>query len=85
MGVEVHESTAAPAQAPAGPVEPAEGGGTSARVPTVLAGLVDFALAGTELAGEFRCGDCGYGAVIHHTLPVCPMCGGSVWEKRGPP
>jgi rubrerythrin len=45
-------------------------------------GFLDFALAGTVLAGEFRCADCGYGAVVHHVLPVCPMCGGTVWQSR---
>lgn len=48
------------------------------------AGFVDFAAAGTEISGDFRCADCGYGAVIHGALPRCPMCGGSVWENRGP-
>jgi hypothetical protein len=46
--------------------------------------FVDFAVAGTEVAGEFRCADCGYGAVVHRALPPCPMCGGAVWENRGP-
>jgi rubrerythrin len=45
-------------------------------------GFLDFAVAGVELAGEFRCADCGYGAVIQRVLPVCPMCGGTVWESR---
>lgn len=47
-------------------------------------GFVEFALAGTERAGEFRCTDCGYGAVVHRELPPCPMCGGTIWESRGP-
>jgi rubrerythrin len=46
--------------------------------------FVDFVVAGAEAAGEFRCTDCGYGAVVHRTLPPCPMCGGSIWENRGP-
>lgn len=46
--------------------------------------FVDYATAGTELAGDFRCADCGYGAVVHGALPRCPMCGGSVWENRRP-
>ena len=46
-------------------------------------GFADFAVAGTAVAGEFRCGDCGYGAVVQRTLPPCPMCGGMVWERRG--
>ena len=47
-------------------------------------GFVDFEVAGTEVAGEFRCAECGYGAVVHRVLPPCPMCGGTVWESRGP-
>lgn len=47
-------------------------------------GFVEFAVAGTSVAGEFRCTDCGYGAVVHRALPPCPMCGGTIWECRGP-
>jgi hypothetical protein len=47
-------------------------------------GFVDFAVTGTEVSGEFRCTDCGYGAVVHRVLPQCPMCSGTVWENRGP-
>jgi rubrerythrin len=47
-------------------------------------GFVDFVVAGARIAGEYRCADCGYGAVVHSTLPSCPMCGGTVWESRGP-
>jgi rubrerythrin len=47
-------------------------------------GFVDFAAAGTQIAGDFRCADCGYGAVVQSALPPCPMCGGTVWESRGP-
>jgi len=47
-------------------------------------GFVEFATAGTERAGEFRCSDCGYGAVVQRVLPICPMCGGGVWETRAP-
>ncbi len=52
--------------------------------PLEEAGFVDFAAAGTQAAGEFRCAECGYGAVVQRVLPPCPMCGGTVWEKRGP-
>lgn len=45
-------------------------------------GFVDFAAAGSEASGEFRCADCGYGAVIQAVLPPCPMCRGAVWERR---
>lgn len=44
-------------------------------------GYVDFRAAGTHGAGEFRCADCGYGAIVHRELPPCPMCGGNVWER----
>jgi hypothetical protein len=47
-------------------------------------GFVEFAVAGTSIAGEFRCAECGYGAVVQRVVPPCPMCGGSVWESRGP-
>ena len=47
-------------------------------------GFVDFAVTGTDVSGEFRCTDCGYGAVVNRTLPPCPMCGGTVWESRPP-
>ena len=45
---------------------------------------VDFAVAGTEAAGEFRCIGCGYGAVVQRVVPACPMCAGTVWEGRVP-
>lgn len=47
-------------------------------------GFVDFAITGTRLGGEFVCAECGYGAVVQRVIPVCPMCGGTVWESRGP-
>jgi rubrerythrin len=47
-------------------------------------GFADFAIAGARVRGEFRCADCGYGAVVQRALPPCPMCGGTVWESRGP-
>ena len=45
-------------------------------------GFVEFMATGTEVSGEFRCADCGYGAVVQRVLPPCPMCGGAVWESR---
>jgi hypothetical protein len=62
----------------------------AARLPAVETpfddiGFVDFAVAGTEVAGEFRCAECGYGAVVQRVLPSCPMCAGTVWESRGAP
>ncbi|MFL5960576.1 MAG: hypothetical protein ACJ75G_09950 [Gaiellaceae bacterium] len=53
-------------------------------VPLDDSGFLEFAVSGTQVSGEFRCADCGYGAVVHRALPHCPMCGGTVWESRGP-
>jgi rubrerythrin len=47
-------------------------------------GFLEFAVSGTEVAGEFRCAECGYGAVVQRVLPPCPMCASTVWELRGP-
>jgi rubrerythrin len=47
-------------------------------------GFADFTVAGTAVAGEFRCSNCGYGAVVQRALPPCPMCGGTAWESRPP-
>jgi hypothetical protein len=41
---------------------------------------VDFWPAGSQAKGEFRCADCGYGAVVTAALPRCPMCGCESWE-----
>ena len=35
-------------------------------------GFVDLAAAGSDASGEFRCADCGYGAVVQKSLPPCP-------------
>lgn len=56
----------------------------AAPVPLADDGFVDFRLAGTAAKGDFRCTDCGYGAVVQRALPVCPMCGGTIWELRPP-
>lgn len=64
--------------------ESAEGPVVATEAALDVAGLTDFALAGAEVAGEFRCADCAYGAVVQRVLPRCPMCSGSVWEIRGP-
>lgn len=47
-------------------------------------GFVDFAVAGTSVSGEFRCTDCWYGVIVQRELPPCPMCGGTIWERREP-
>jgi primosomal protein N' len=32
---------------------------------------------------EFRCADCGYGAIAAYEPPRCPLCGGSSWQSVG--
>ena len=70
VGVQIKESAAPRALVEATPLDDS--------------GFVDFAVAGTDVSGDFRCPDCGYGAVVHRALPPCPMCGGTVWESLGP-
>jgi hypothetical protein len=67
VGVEVDESTVASASPPAVPLDDS--------------GFAEFVVAGTPASGDFRCAECGYGAVVHRALPQCPMCGGTVWER----
>jgi hypothetical protein len=55
-----------------------------AALPLDDSGFLEFSVAGTDVSGEFRCSDCGYGAVVQRALPPCPMCGGTVWESRPP-
>jgi rubrerythrin len=43
-------------------------------------GYVELIAAGTAAVGELRCAECGYGAIVHGRVPVCPMCGGTSWE-----
>ena len=28
---------------------------------------------------EFECGSCGYGVVVRHVPPTCPMCAQKAW------
>jgi rubrerythrin len=58
------------------------GNPATATPPLDDSGFVDLVAAGTHVSGEFRCADCGYGAVVQRALPPCPMCGGTVWENR---
>jgi hypothetical protein len=44
-------------------------------------GFPDGATAGEPAVGEFRCEECGYGVIVHRTLPQCPMCGGETWRQ----
>ena len=64
--------------------ESANGPSLVAVVPLADPGLTDFSVAGTRVSGEFRCAECGYGAVVQRALPPCPMCGGTVWESLWP-
>jgi hypothetical protein len=50
-------------------------------VADVDGGFVTFRDAGEAAKGSFRCSDCGYGVVVTAGLPLCPMCGSSVWEE----
>jgi rubrerythrin len=43
--------------------------------------FVEFAAAGAQSKGEFHCAECGYGVTVTRTLPVCPMCSGSAWQR----
>ncbi len=38
-------------------------------------------VAGMRAKGEFRCLGCGYGVTVYRSLPACPMCQGSDWER----
>ena len=93
MGTKAHRrALGAPSPRTAGvqdvgvPVHEPAGGRRVAttEVPLDESGFADFFLAGTRASGEFRCTDCGYGAVVQRALPPCPMCHGTVWERRGP-
>jgi hypothetical protein len=44
---------------------------------------VEFAPAGADGKGEFKCAGCGYGITVSHKLPRCPMCGEGLWERPG--
>ncbi|HZR94758.1 MAG TPA: hypothetical protein VFA56_03640 [Gaiellaceae bacterium] len=45
------------------------------------AGYVAFAATGDTATGEYQCAECGYGVAVQRRLPLCPMCGGSAWER----
>jgi rubrerythrin len=42
---------------------------------------VEFVRTGAAAQGEFHCADCGYGVTVNSTLPQCPMCAGTTWER----
>jgi hypothetical protein len=64
--------------------EPGAQSQAAAAVPLADDGFVEFKVAGASAKGDFRCTDCGYGAVVQRTLPTCPMCAGEIWELRPP-
>lgn len=43
--------------------------------------FVELADAGEPSKGEFHCASCGYGVTVTKTLPMCPMCAGSHWQR----
>jgi rubrerythrin len=45
------------------------------------ADFVEFVATGAPAAGAFHCSGCGYGVSVQETLPRCPMCGGTTWER----
>jgi rubrerythrin len=58
-----------------------EGPGVEAQHP---ARYVELFATGGAAVGEFRCAACGYGVMVQRLLPLCPMCGGNVWEHARP-
>ena len=46
----------------------------------IATGFVHFHSTGERAEGEFHCADCAYGIALRGALPICPMCGGTVWE-----
>ena len=45
---------------------------------------VDFVTTGAPATGAFHCSACGYGVTVQTTLPQCPMCNGTTWEREEP-
>jgi rubrerythrin len=43
--------------------------------------FVEFVTTGAPAAGAFHCSGCGYGVTVQATLPQCPMCSGTTWER----
>jgi rubredoxin len=43
--------------------------------------FVEFVTTGAPASGAFHCAGCGYGVTVYATLPRCPMCGGTTWER----
>jgi hypothetical protein len=43
--------------------------------------FVELVKTGAPAAGAFHCCGCRYGITIQAKLPLCPMCGGTTWER----
>ena len=52
------------------------------RVAREQAGEVEFVTTGAPATGAFHCSACGYGVTVQSTLPQCPMCNGTTWERE---
>ena len=46
------------------------------------ADYVEFVTTGAPATGAFHCSACGYGVTVQATLPQCPMCNGTTWERE---
>jgi rubrerythrin len=44
------------------------------------ADYVEFFTTGDAVLGQYTCSECNYGVSIQRELPLCPMCGGTIWE-----
>jgi hypothetical protein len=42
---------------------------------------VEFFATGDAVVGRYQCSECSYGVSIQRELPLCPMCGGTLWEQ----
>jgi hypothetical protein len=43
---------------------------------------VEFVTTGAPATGAFHSSSCGYGVTVQSTLPQCPMCNGTTWERE---
>ena len=43
---------------------------------------IEFVTTGAPASGAFHCSACGYGVTVQSTLPQCPMCNGTTWERE---
>jgi rubrerythrin len=48
------------------------------------ADYVEFVTTGAPASGAFHCSACSYGVTVQSTLPQCPMCNGTTWERETP-